>query len=238
MLPFRQYKIRMDGSRRITLRNRQFLRKYKPLLVEDGPRSSHPPAGRSEPRPASPVKTVAQNPVAVSLRQQSVPRNPVLSEDEDNMPRLVPEEASTTLPQPVFDPTPAPGAEAGLRPSTPHPVTTEVQRQGPIGSHAEQPGYEDQITPQPPQPRRSSRHTMGQTKRFADSYTGQDYEEATNTVGSTLWGITATEDELQIPLIIGEIVGADGYLMALPLPRIYWDKSVWWTTEGWAWIQH
>ena len=38
VLPHRQYKIRVDGSRRLTLRNRQFLRQYKPLVVEDKPR--------------------------------------------------------------------------------------------------------------------------------------------------------------------------------------------------------
>ena len=34
ILPYRQYKIRMDGSRRISLRNRQFLRKYEPLNIQ------------------------------------------------------------------------------------------------------------------------------------------------------------------------------------------------------------
>ena len=66
----------------------------------------------------------------------------------------------------------------------------------------------------------------------------------TNTLSSTLWGISDTGAysapgwEFQTPLIIGEIVGDDGYLMALPLPRTHWDKSAWWTTQGWTWIQH
>ena len=31
-LPFQQYRVRMDGSRRITLRNRKYLRTYTPLF--------------------------------------------------------------------------------------------------------------------------------------------------------------------------------------------------------------
>ena len=37
VLSYRQYRIRVDGSRRLTLRNRQFLRQYKPLIVHDKP---------------------------------------------------------------------------------------------------------------------------------------------------------------------------------------------------------
>ena len=44
VLPYRQYKVRVDGSRRITLRNRKFLRQYRPLQVRDGP--PKPVAGR------------------------------------------------------------------------------------------------------------------------------------------------------------------------------------------------
>ena len=33
-LPFRQYKVKMDGSGRVTLRNRRFLRKIDPVCVE------------------------------------------------------------------------------------------------------------------------------------------------------------------------------------------------------------
>ena len=43
---------------------------------------------------------------------------------------------------------------------------------------------------------------------------------------------------LPAPMIVGEIVGSNGYLMALELPRTYWDKSAWWTANGWVWIQH
>jgi hypothetical protein len=34
ILPHRQYKIRVDGSRQITLRNRKFLRKFTPILED------------------------------------------------------------------------------------------------------------------------------------------------------------------------------------------------------------
>ena len=35
VMPFRQYKVMLDGSRRITLRKRKFVRKYQPLKVTD-----------------------------------------------------------------------------------------------------------------------------------------------------------------------------------------------------------
>ena len=37
-LPYRQYQVKMDGSGRLSLRNRQFLRKFKPLLMVQKPR--------------------------------------------------------------------------------------------------------------------------------------------------------------------------------------------------------
>ena len=45
-LPNRQYHVIVDGSRRITLRNRKFLRKITPLSrrVEDTDTTRHPPA--------------------------------------------------------------------------------------------------------------------------------------------------------------------------------------------------
>ena len=36
VLPYRQYKVRMDGSRRISLRNRKFLRKFIPIREDYG----------------------------------------------------------------------------------------------------------------------------------------------------------------------------------------------------------
>ena len=137
-----------------------------------------------------------------------------------------------------------PGVERGYAPSTPLRVNTGDEERHPQDFRSERGGHEDQVAPQAPQPRRSGRANMGQTTRFADSYTGQEYDAMTNSLSSTLWGILDTGvhspsgGEFQTPLIIGEIVGADGCLMALPLPRTHWDKSAWWTTQGWTWIQH
>ena len=37
-LPHQQYRVMLDGSRRVMLRNRKFLRKYQPLMISDGAR--------------------------------------------------------------------------------------------------------------------------------------------------------------------------------------------------------
>ena len=91
-------------------------------------------------------------------------------------------------------------------------------------------------------PRRSTRVTLGKTDKYADSYIGKEYDEVTNCIDPSVFGITALENQYQpqpqIPLLVGEIVGSDKYLMALPLPMNHWDKSAWWTGEGWVWIQH
>ena len=92
------------------------------------------------------------------------------------------------------------------------------------------------------QPRRSSRATLGKTDKYADSYTGREYEEVTDCIDHSVLGITAleTHDQLQpqVPIFVGEIVGSNGHLMALPLPTTCWDMSAWWTSQGWVWIQH
>ena len=63
---------------------------------------------------------------------------------------------------------------------------------------------------------------------------------------SSVEGIDAITEEhskdtemLSTPIIVGKIVGYNnGYLMAFKLPETCWDKSAWWTADGWVWIQH
>ena len=86
VLPFRQYQIRLDGSRRLTLRNRKFLRAFTPLvpstrplppvvspsLPVHNPRPATPPP-TSIPQPSTPISTRAATPPSVPPPQP--PRN-------------------------------------------------------------------------------------------------------------------------------------------------------------------
>ena len=72
VLPFRQYKVMLDGSRRLTLRNRKFLRAFTPVI----PRISIPRAapcieGPNLPQSASTSKLRAGTPAYVPLGTQS-----------------------------------------------------------------------------------------------------------------------------------------------------------------------
>ena len=53
VLPNRQYQVRMDGSRRITLRNRKFLRKFMPLHEDPSDRLKQPPTSVPDITPVS-----------------------------------------------------------------------------------------------------------------------------------------------------------------------------------------
>ena len=63
-----------------------------------------------------------------------------------------------------------------------------------------------------------------------------------NNISTAVMGIAAPEDWYQMqakpPAADGEIVGANGHIFAMPLPSNYWDKSAWWTGQGWIWVQH
>ena len=92
VLPHRQYKVRVDGSRRITLRNRQFLKQYKPLVVEDKPK----------PVISKPVRETSKDPTFTdTLRSQLTPTVTIPEVQECVLPNLVPEEnAVNTTPVP------------------------------------------------------------------------------------------------------------------------------------------
>lgn len=215
VLPYRQYKVRVDGSRRITLRNRKFLRQYKPLQMRDGPL-----------RPAAGGSTVASGSDAVGAKEyQSLPVLPSRdaqtqpigdAEILEEVPRLIPE---------CSDPQPSNQCLPDIR----SPLRTQ-QAEVTMPFTPSQVENPDSMTTnnQSPQLRRSSRPTRGITSKYEDHYTGVDYDGHMN----------SSIVQCGTPVIVGEIVGTDCSLMAMQLPTGFEDKSTFWTPEGWVWIQH
>ena len=114
VLPHRQYRVVLDGSRRITLRNRKFLRKVKPIISDPThlpKQSSSPPAIVLSNLPSPRQPQLLGSPPEKSVLTPDTPRRP--------SPQAVPRFASTPLPQavPRFASTPLP-------PSS--PPTTQV----------------------------------------------------------------------------------------------------------------
>ena len=246
----------MDGSRRISLRNRQFLRKYQPLhvqenlpavgptspLVDDKPATDKP--GNHEdmntsPAPDSNVTDGTASRQADILRSQMSMHAPSTPE-VDNIPQLAPAQMS---PQPTQSRSPAtPTKEWG---SSTQPLYT------PSSPPSTQPLYTHPSPPSPPittpQPdtRRSQRSSRGVTNKYSGFHTGTEYDELFDGETNFIQGIDAISEEhpkntgtLSPPMIVGKIVGSNGYLMAFKLPETCWDKSAWWTVNGWVWFQH
>ena len=105
-LPYRQYEVMMDGSRRISLRNRKFLRKYQPihiqeklpavepasLTIDDNPAMDEPVNHEDKthsPAPHSSVLDETASPHKEILRAQVSMYEPSAHETED-LPQLAP----------------------------------------------------------------------------------------------------------------------------------------------------
>ena len=235
----------MDGSRRISLRNRKFLRKYQPihiqeklpavepasLTIDDNPAMDEPVNHEDKthsPAPHSSVLDETASPHKEILRAQVSMYEPSAHETED-LPQLAPA------------PAPPPPCQ-GRSPVT--PTTTDWTP--PSQTLHAPPTSQSPFTPAPhPDTRRSQRSNRGVTNKYSGFHTGDEYEELLKDEASSIQGINAISEAypkntgmLSPPMIVGKIVGHDGYLMAAKLPEIYRDKSAWWTVNGWAWIQH
>lgn len=120
---FDQYIVRIDGSGRVTLRNRKFLRKYIPVLRRDPPAAHHaytpPPALNPAPQPPQVQPQVDSAPSEPSVKY--TPQKPSPSKV------VVPLNSSRT---PNAKSTP-PSVEATPphEPDTPPPATPNVSRQ-------------------------------------------------------------------------------------------------------------
>ena len=101
VLPNRQYHVIMDGSRRVSLRNRRFLRKISPICRKKVDVDVSPDPGV----PVPPQETNIEENV-------SIPRSPSADVGVDDTPLLAPgDHTNTILPhidQPVVDAMPAP----------------------------------------------------------------------------------------------------------------------------------
>ena len=83
VLPFRQYHIRLDGSRRLTLRNRKFLRAFTPITPSTQPACFPAPSPFIPPEPPTPRPS--RVPVTDDVSQSATsPHVPVKSDAEQS----------------------------------------------------------------------------------------------------------------------------------------------------------
>ena len=73
VLPNRQYQVRMDGSRQITLRNRKFLRKFTPLHEDPSDRLKQPPTSVPDNTPVTKQSSHTYSADPVSKKQSHHP---------------------------------------------------------------------------------------------------------------------------------------------------------------------
>ena len=156
VLPHRQYRIRMDGSRRISLRNRQFLRKFTPI-EHSLPNYTHKEQRSETEDPVQPAFTYPNIPCPVHQEQKNTGG---VSEHEDN----------TELPTLLH---PAPVTLQSENRECNHPAPEKAPPVGGGGSAR----AKMEATPVL---RRSTRSTRGQTGRFEDFVTGSQFENATD----------------------------------------------------------
>ena len=75
VLPFRQYKVMLDGSRQLTLRNRKFLRAFTPVSPDPLPtaRATPPPQSAASPAPPTPHWRADPPPTQATPEQSVAP---------------------------------------------------------------------------------------------------------------------------------------------------------------------
>ena len=103
-LPHRQYRVVVDGSRRITLRNRRFLKKILPVCRKAQENSydhltASPPTTTTENVPRTPDPSTPVNPI--QPEQQNEPENPPLR--RSTRERRAPHRLMPTMKGPYHD---------------------------------------------------------------------------------------------------------------------------------------
>ena len=171
VMPFRQYKVMLDGSRRITLRKRKFVRKYQPLKVTDCMKvpTSHyddhdePTAEGRYVTVGSADKDHEDSPKSAPF--PSIPDPIDISREEVILPQLIPPSPKT----PVGNNELAPKSTITVE------RITDLEPLNPprVFSPAEIPMKIEQ--PQSLAVRRSSRMNKGTTRKY-DHYTGSEYD--------------------------------------------------------------
>ena len=168
VLQYHQYKVRVDGSRSVTLRNRQYLRKFKPYLPESFVSHNVPLSATSACTPNTNRSSVDQPPQAAPETVADVPPTPRSSTPlvKHDVPQSTPARQGIQLPieesrgqryalqhQPRIENTSStPIAEA--EPSKPSPLRISQQ------DHNSKP-------PTPPL-RRYTRANKGRTSKYSD----------------------------------------------------------------------
>ena len=196
VLPNRQYQVRMDGSRRITLRNRKFLRKFTPLhedpsdtlrkLPSNVP--EHTPTGQQATHtyPAVPDLPTA-DPVGNWYSQQD-PRSHLATPPEQQQSSTVPTSPATmptTAPAPAVrdwsPPVQMAQPQHAMHPQNNQPISAGQQEYHQPAGQLPVPTPEEAPLPTLMHPtsspvRRSSRSTRGVTSRFSDYTPGAEFD--------------------------------------------------------------
>ena len=234
VLPHRQYKVMMDGSRRISLRNRKFLRSYNPLKISDAP----------DPRIA--CKTLPRTPTATFSSEGRSPQTAVAPPQAS--PSIIEQQQADQLPVPNLmypqpdDSTgdvPVGGGHEGLAPApeqqAPHTGTPVRPPQFMLAEDQSQPAPPPMPSPVAPPsvPRRSGRRQQ-MPSRYGDFYTGQQFDQATTEINFMDSGYPCYQSESPVPHSPQEeIVG----LYRVPLPPSQWNLIAWWNGYAWEWTQ-
>ena len=158
----------------------------------------------------------------------------------ENIPQLVP---ALMSPQPTQNRSPATPTTERRPPTQPLFTPPSPPSTQPLYTHPPPPSLP--ITTQQPDTRRSQRSSRGVTTKYSGFHTGAEYDNLFDDETNSIQGIAAISEEHpkntgmpSPPMIVGKIVGSNGYLMAFKLPETCWDKSAWWTVNGWVWFQH
>ena len=192
VLPNRQYHIRMDGSRRITLRNRKFLRKFTPIHEDPSESLQKLPSDVPVPTPTSQQATHTY-PAVPDLPTADPVGNWYSQQDQRSHLTTPPQQQqSSQVPtSPVTMPTPAPAVRDWPLPvqmaqpqHAVHPQPYQPVSAGQQDCHQPQlPASQPEAAPLPTlmhpmssPVRRSSRSTRGVTSKFSDYTPGAEFD--------------------------------------------------------------
>ena len=163
---FDQYAVRVDGSRRVTLRNRKFLRKFVPVMghqetgrqylpslpIAPSPSPKPDPPALATKPPTNPTQTLERHPLDTpdsSLEAYTMPPPPATAPPARTTPaRPTPARPTPARPTPARAPQREPAADDGGALDTPTPATSAAPTPAPLGA-----------TGPAPEPRRSGRQT-------------------------------------------------------------------------------
>lgn len=179
-LPHRQYRVMMDGSRKISLRSRKFLRSYSPLHISDSPARGNLRYNLHN-IPDRNMASMGKSTQAASAPPQENQPN-VWQQGADHLPV-----SSLMYPQPEHDYTTDDAhVEEGQEVQAPEQQTPNARTpmQAPQFIHTnEQSQPEPQYMPSPvapsPAPRRSARRPAQMPMKYGDFYTGEQFDQAT-----------------------------------------------------------